>query len=87
MYVRLVAVVLVDGAAEEGGKVLVHDDGLEGGDDPPPRRLEDVLVRPVGVHLPYTLSLQYQFIYVFSSSEIQILYVDTDHSRYILVGQ
>ncbi len=31
---------------------------LEGGDDPPPSRLEDVLVRPVGVHLPHPSSLR-----------------------------
>jgi hypothetical protein len=37
---------------------------LEGGDDPPPGRLEDVLVRPVGVHLPHPSSLSQVGVFV-----------------------
>ena len=58
MNIRCVSRELRHLLAQEGGKILVHDDGLEGGYDPPPGGLENVLVRPIRVHLTHSLSLQ-----------------------------
>ena len=43
---------------EEGGQVLVHDDGLEGGDDSTPGSLKNVLIIPVWIDFPHSVRLQ-----------------------------
>ena len=43
---------------EEGGQVLVHDDGLEGGDDSSPGSLKNVLIIPVWIDFPHSVRLQ-----------------------------
>ena len=51
MGVGLVALVRADAGAEEGGEILVHDDGLERSDHTSPGRLKNVFIIPSWVHL------------------------------------
>ena len=58
MSVGAVAGVGGDLGAEEGGEVLVHDDGLQGGDDATSGGLKNVLIIPVRIDFPDSVGLQ-----------------------------
>ena len=59
MSVRTVAGVGGQVCAEEGGKVLVHDDGLQWGDDAASGGLKNVLIIPVRIDFPDSVGLQW----------------------------
>ena len=56
--VRVIAGVGGDLGPEEGGEILVHDDGLEGGDDATSSSLKNVLIIPVRIDFPHSVGLQ-----------------------------
>ena len=56
--VRVVARVGRDLRPEEGRQILVHDDRLQGGDDSTSGSLKNVLVIPVRIDFPHSVSLQ-----------------------------
>ena len=58
MSVRTVARVGGDVCAEEGREVLVHDDGLQRGDDATSGGLKNVLIIPVRIDFPNSVGLQ-----------------------------
>ena len=58
MSVRTVAIVGGDVRAQEGREVLVHDDGLQRGDDATSGGLENVLIIPVWIDFPDSVGLQ-----------------------------
>ena len=72
MHVRFISVILLSGLTQEGGQPLVHHNGLEAGNNPPPSGLEDVLVRPVRVHLTHKLSLKLKKKYL---KQVQKLFI------------
>ena len=53
----LVASVRVQVSTEEGGKIFIHDDRLEGGDDPSSSCLENILIVPAWIHLLHSRRL------------------------------
>ena len=59
MSVRTVAGVGLYVRAEEGGEVLVHDDGLQWGDDATSGGLKNVLIIPVRIDFPNSVGLQW----------------------------
>ena len=58
MSVRTVSGVGGDVCTEEGWEVLVHDDGLQGGDDATSGGLKNVLISPVWIDFPNSVGLQ-----------------------------